>query len=569
MWEGGGVMARIPLIACALVLAAFSISLAQWSSDPAVNLSVADGTGDQVQAKVAPTPDGGCYISWFDALANGFDVRIQKLDSGGNEVFPHNGVLVADRSFSWTQDYGLDVDSSGNALLVFRDDRWTGEQITAAKVSPTGMLLWGPSGVQLTNTTGYVAAPKIAGTGDGAAVVAWTEDSDVRLQRLAADGSPVWASDVVLTPTVGTYSASDMHDAGTDVILSIVHVTGAYYAPKHLKAQKLDSMGSLLWGTDPVAVFDGGSLQFGNYPEFVPDGSGGAVFSWYDTASLQLQCYAQRILADGTEAFPHNGTAVSTNSTRIRVSPSAALDGAANETFVFWEEQDSSQSQSGVYGQKLDASGVRQWGSDGILVVPVGSDQNTQIRCVTEASGAFVFWVQSGGLGLDTLYGARLDGAGTIDIPRFDVASALNDKSKLAIGRSTAGFTVLAWQDDRVDAGDVFAQNVNADGSLGTPWVGVGGDELAGHAAFLSAPWPNPTGGTTQIMCSAPGRQGNRLEVYDVSGRLIRTLSAGSDDRLETWDGCDAGGRRVPGGVYFLLLRGATTTDVTKVTVIR
>ena len=564
-------MARIRLIVCLLALLVASISHAQWSSDPTVNLAVADAAGDQVQPKVAPTSDGGCYISWFDALGNGFDVRLQKLDSAGNETFPHNGVLVADRGFSWTQNYGLDVDSSGNALLVFRDDRLGGEQITAAKVSPTGTLLWGSSGVQLTNTTGYVAAPKIAGLVDGGVVVAWTQDSDVRMQKLAADGSQVWGADVVLSPTAGAYSASDLHDAGTDVILSIVHQIGDFYSPKHLLAQKLDSMGALLWGPGHVAVFDGGSLQFGNYPEFVPDGTGGAVFSWYDTASLQLQCYAQHLLADGTEAFPHNGSAASTNASRVRVSPSAAFNPSTAETFVFWEEENSSQSQSGVYGQKFDSGGARQWTSDGAVVVPVGSDENTQVRCLTEGLGAFVFWVQSPGPGQDKLFGARLDSVGSIDIARFDVGSTPSDKSRLAVGQSTSGFAILAWQDTRSDAGDIFAQNVNSDGSLGAPWAGIEGDDVGAPSVFLGAPWPNPMSAITQFECSTASLEAAVLEVYDVRGRVVRTsaVSPGTDRRVVTWDGRDDNGRPVTSGVYFLRLLDGRETRTVKVTVVR
>ena len=561
-------MVRIRLLVCLLVLLVASISHAQWSSDPAVNLPVADAAGTQVQPKVAPTSDGGCYVSWFDG-AGGYDVRLQKLDSAGNEGFAHNGVLVADRGFSSTQDYGLDVDASGNALLVFRDDSISGIQITASKVSPTGTLLWGASGMQLTNTTAYVAAPKIAGTSDGGAVVAWTQDSDVRIQKLAADGSQVWGADVVLVPFAGTYSASDLHDAGTDVILSIVHQTGDFYSPKHLLAEKLDSMGALLWG-GPVAVFDGGSLQFGNYPKFVPDGTGGAVFSWYDTAS-QLQCYAQHVLADGTEAFPHNGSAASTNGTRVRVSPSAAFNASTGETFLFWEEESASQTESGVYGQRFDSAGARQWTDDGAVVVPVGSDENTQIRCLTEGPGAFVFWVQSAGLGQDRLYGARLDGAGSIDVARFDVASTPSNKSRLAAGRSTAGFSVLAWQDDRDDAGDILAQNVNSDGSLGSPWVGIAGDDAGAPSMFLGAPRPNPMSGSTQFGCSLATPEGAVLEVYDVRGRVVWTsaVSPGTERRVVTWDGCDDRGVRVPGGVYFLRLRDGRTERTVKVTVVR
>ncbi|HIE69382.1 MAG TPA: hypothetical protein EYP98_04050, partial [Planctomycetes bacterium] len=134
-------------------------------------------------------PGGGCYVSWYDSdpsgsPAFGYDVRVQRLDAGGVEMWPHRGVLVADRGFSSTQDYDLDVDIAGNAILAFRDDRFTGTQITAALVDGNGNLLWGTNGVQLTNTTNFVVAPKICGTTDGFVVVAWGENSDARVQRL-------------------------------------------------------------------------------------------------------------------------------------------------------------------------------------------------------------------------------------------------------------------------------------------------------------------------------------------------------------------------------------------------
>ena len=91
--------------------------------------------------------------------------------------------------------------------------------------------------------------------------------------------------------------------------------------------QKLASAdGAFLWGVDHHPVYDqaGGSLQFGNFPPFVPDGAGGAVFTWY-TNSPSLQCRVQRVLANGTEAFAHQGVEASTNAAQIRVSPSAAL----------------------------------------------------------------------------------------------------------------------------------------------------------------------------------------------------------------------------------------------------
>lgn len=465
--------------------------IAQWSDDPAVNLVVADAPGEQVQPKVAPAPDGGTWVSWFDGGAGGYDVRVQKLDLLGFEVFPHGGVLVADRGFSSTQDYGLDVHTSGDALLTFRDDSGVGVQIAAARVSTGGLLVWT---AQLTATSAFVAAPKIAGTSDGGAVVAWTQDAEAKVQKLDANGASLWGLGVTLTPGAGTYSPSDLHAAGTDAILAFVHQTGAFGSPRHLLAQKLDSAGNLLWGAAHVAVFDGGSLQFGNFPPFVPDGSGGGVFAWYDTAG-GLQCYAQHVLANGSEAFAHNGVACSTNATRIRVSPSAAFDPVAGETFVFWEEQNPTQSQTGLYGQKLDASGARQWTDDGAELLPLSPASITQVRTIADDGGAFAFWDFITSFGQDRIFGARVDGAGAFDIAPFDVASTTSVKSRLAVARATTGDSVLAWTDQRSDPGDVLAQNVRRDGGLGaaaaTPYCfGVGcpcgnGDPGAGCANTL------------------------------------------------------------------------------------
>src|SRR5581483_7973878 len=114
-----------------------------------------------------------------------------------------------------------------------------------------------------------------------------------------------------------------------------------------LRANKFDPTGAKLWGSSNLSIFDVGSLQFGNFPYFVPDGSGGAVFGWY-TSSPTLQCFAQHIRADGSEAFPHNGSAASTNTSNVRVSPSVSYRASSDETFLFWTEEDSNQFTNGV-----------------------------------------------------------------------------------------------------------------------------------------------------------------------------------------------------------------------------
>jgi hypothetical protein len=446
---------------------------AQWSSDPSANLPIADkGNGnDQVQPKLRALPGGGWYVSWFDSDPTspppvGYDVRLQYLNASGVELFPHLGVLVANLSNSSTQDYGLDADTSGNALLAFLDTReGSNQQVTAAKVGPGGKL-FGKRGVQLTNDSSFHAAPKIAGTTDGNEVVAWTSDSNVVLQKLDSSGHPVWGSGIVLSEPGYNYSVADLHAADNgSVILSWVRDKG-FGSNRQLRANKFSAAGSLLWGTQPLAIFDQGSLQFGNFPYFVPDGKGGAIFSWY-TSSPSLQCYAQHIRADGSEAFPHNGSAASTNAANVRVSPSVSYRAQTDETFLFWTEEDSNQFTNGVSGQKFDPAGNRKWGQTGVTIVPLGSASQIFVENVQIGTGALVYWVDQPSFNSSTIQATRLNGSGSVVCPQFPVATTPLQPFGLVAGIAPSNLSVLAWADSRIGNNAIYVQNVNRDCTLG------------------------------------------------------------------------------------------------------
>jgi len=559
------------LVAAALVTTT-AVATAGWSDDPATNTPVADAASDQVQPKLAVSADGGTFVSWFDGIANGYDVRVQKLDGEGDERFSHDGVLVADRGFSSTQDYGLSTLGFGDAVLAFRDDRFSGTQITASRIASSGATLWGPNGVQLTQTTDFVAAPAVAATSDGSVVVAWTQGSSARVMRLDGFGVPAWPSDIVLTPPSGSYSLNDIRAVGEAVIVSLTHETGGFGSPRRLHAQKIAADGSLPWGPTPVSVFTTGSLQFGNFPDFSTNDAGESFFSWYDASTLALQCYVQRLDAGGAPAFGANGAPVSTDVSRVRVGPSAAYDPITDEITVFWTELNAAQSQFGLHGQRFDASGNRLWPSEGIVVVALGPQEISQVSTVIvpeiafrghatpragEQDRPFVFWSQAPSFGNQVLRGAKFHTDGQLEVPPFFVSSTPSGKSRLAAVRHEAGQAVLAWSDDRRDDGDVLAQNVNFDGSLGLLSVSAPeGNDTVGSFA----PWPNPARRVVHIPFSDDGS--NSVEIQDVRGRRILHLEVTRGSGLSgslVWDGRGSDGVSVPPGIYYVRTLGGRT----------
>jgi hypothetical protein len=78
--------------------------------------------------------------------------------------------------------------------------------------------------------------------------------------------------------------------------------------------------------------------------------------------------------------------------------------------------------------------------------------------------------------------------------------------------------------------------------------------QLAPAAARVSAA-PNPFGERTSFQFALPRREAATVAVYDVAGRLVRSLYHGvleSGTHTLEWSGRDAAERTVASGIYFL-----------------
>jgi hypothetical protein len=96
----------------------------------------------------------------------------------------------------------------------------------------------------------------------------------------------------------------------------------------------------------------------------------------------------------------------------------------------------------------------------------------------------------------------------------------------------------------------------------------VGPPPLVPGTIALSPAAPNPSGGSSAAaLAFALPRAGQaRLALYDVRGRLVRTLFDGAAPAGRTalaWDGMDTNGRRAAAGAYFARLTalGADATE--------
>lgn len=94
----------------------------------------------------------------------------------------------------------------------------------------------------------------------------------------------------------------------------------------------------------------------------------------------------------------------------------------------------------------------------------------------------------------------------------------------------------------------------------------------AGSRLWLQSTGPNPSRGEARLRYALPRAGQASLRVYDVAGRLVRTLADGqlpSGEGRAAWDGRGDDGRALGGGLYFGRLETADGVVTTKLTLVR
>ncbi len=554
-----------PFICCLTLLVTLTCrTSAQWPPDPSQNLAVCDTTGEQALPKIASTSDGGCYISWFDARSGNYHVYMQRLDPQGVKQWSSAGLLISNNpQNSSLVDYDLAADATSGAVVAFTDVRDGDLKVYAYRIGSQGEFLWGNNGVALSSTSDFQANPRIATTTDSAYVIVWilaSTPGKIAMQRLSANGQKLWGSTPILIEGAPGESLSRPFVVASDsgsVIVVWTAATGSFPALNtRLRAQKFSSAGTSVWGSAPVAIQDAGTIPFYADPAVASDGNNGVVVAWYDDRNLDnlYSSFVQRVSANGTVLFPANGSEVSTTSGFHHLSPSVAHLSSTDETFVFWAEKNSLQSQAGVYGQKFSSNGSRLWANAGKTFTPLGPASLFGPYVVTTDSATIVFFLEGNPSGLDdslVAFKSNPDGNMVWAGSFVTLSRATHEKLHSVFTLSADGVAKAAWEDRRNDGG-IYAQNINPDGSLGSLPVSVGEQHELPSSIMLMQNYPNPFNPSTKIGFRIKGTGYVTLKVFDALGREVATLV--NEKKEPGTYTVDFDGSGLAGGVYFYRL---------------
>jgi hypothetical protein len=446
---------------------------AQWSTNPAVNNAICVQPGDQNVPDMISDGAGGAIITWYDLRSgNDYDIYAQRISAAGIVQWTLDGVAICNEINDQVGPR-LAPDGKGGAIITWLDARdGISTHVYAQRINAAGVPQWATNGVVICDAINSQGSANIVPDGVGGAVISFSDrrngakkgPDDLYAQRVDSSGITQWITNgvAICTQAASQANPSMVTDGAGGAIITWMDDRNGN--GNDVFAQRINSSGIVQWTTDGVTISAETDDQL--FPLIVNDGAGGAVITWIDKRSgNDFDVYAQQINAAGTIGWAANGVAVCT-ATGNQFHSAITSDGSGG-AIITWDDGRSGTSLEDIYVQRINAAGITQWMADGVAIC---NELNRQIipAIVSDGSGgAIITWMDDRDLSSD-VYAQKVNAAGVTQWTTNGVviSNATNEQSNPVIISSGTG-AIISWVDDRNNNGDIYAQYVNLDGEIG------------------------------------------------------------------------------------------------------
>ena len=477
--------------------ASAAIAQVQWSPDPNVNNPVA--VVAEVQSFPIAVTDSmdGAIFAWRSArfdVGTGtivYDIYAQRFDRYGVALWAANGVVVVGGSVSavgspMNRPFGMVAVPfpEGGAILAWHDVRNAPDagDIYAQKLNNSGIPQWTVGGVPVTTAFGLQDGPALVSDGSGGAVITWQDrragpaNSDVYAQRLNASGLPQWvATDVPVSSAPGdqvlpAIVPTDLTGGGFVNVAWVDSRSGN----QDIYAQELSLAGGPQWMLDGVPVTTASGTQ--NRLALAR----GLVMAWEDDRNGgDKDVYTQELSSAGVPLWTPNGVQVA--NTPNASAPIVISDGVGGE-FIAWQDERNGPTNVDIFAQRLSNSGVPQWTANGVTVSGAAGNQVSPVGTAASLGGPVFFVVawEDARNGASDIFAQRTDPSGAAvwtpnGVPISTAANRQGQVSMVLAPFDVVG-AILIWEDDRNGATstDIYAAKVGHNGVLPVTLQGFG-----------------------------------------------------------------------------------------------
>ena len=459
---------------CLTFIAAIVLTAqAQWIEDGTV---VAAYDGYQGEQHIVPDGNGGVFLAWTDDRPGpAKKVFTQKFDAYGNALWTVGGVPIT-QTLSMDQRHTNIVPvGDGGAIVVYVNELVVNNlNIRVQRLDADGNMLWSTVAIPICGATGDQTYPVAVSDGSGGAVIAWRDERggnyDVYAQRIDSSGVVQWTTDGVAVCTDA--------DNQRDIVIvtdgnhgAIISWTDHRVAPStDIYAQRIRYNGIILWSANGVPVCAASGYQYN--PEIISDENGGAIITWNDYRSVSdADVYAQRVDSGGWMLWTTNGVAVSAG-TSDQEYPQIVPDGSGGAVIAWEDNRAVMFVHWNIYAQRIDMNGASQWTSGGVVICEALEDQNDVAIAPAPGGGAIIAW-EDDRYGNDDVYAQKVDGSGNLlwETYGIPVAYVADMQSNIHLVEDGEGGAIISWMDNRPFEynWDLYAVRVESEGYWGYP----------------------------------------------------------------------------------------------------
>jgi hypothetical protein len=564
-----------PLIVLTTLCSVAPAAWAAWPSDPNVNVPLCTAQGDQHFPASVSDGAGGAIVAWSDrrdTIVTHDDIYVQRVNAAGVPLWTANGLALCTAPGAQVSP-AIASDGAGGAIVTWTDARSGGAyDIYAQRVNAAGVPQWTADGVAICTAAGNQALATILSTADGGAILTWSDGRSgahaVYAQRVDAAGVVQWTPDGVALCTK-THLQTFPQIAADGASGAIIAWQDDRVGPDvDIYAQRVDAAGTPQWTADGVALCT--AVGYQQNPAIAEDGAGGAIVTWQDgRAGSDYDIFAQRVSAAGATQWAPNGIAVCSVA-GSQFFPTITSD-AAGGAIVAWDDGRGGTSYD-IYAQRVSTTGVALWTAGGVaLCTDPGYESDPKI--VSDgAGGAIVAWEDVRDAATTHIFARGVNAAGVAQWAADGVAlcTAANGQFSPAIVANGAGGAIVAWDDFRNGTfSDIYAQKINADGTLGDPLAPIGPPLRIAPTFALRGAQPNPSIGDLRVTFTLVSDFPATLELFDPTGRRIESVSVGSLGPGDHLVSLAPGGHAPPPGIYWVRLTQYTHSAFQKVAIIQ
>ncbi|TAK54594.1 MAG: T9SS type A sorting domain-containing protein [Bacteroidetes bacterium] len=269
-------------------------------------------------------------------------------------------------------------------------------------------------------------------------------------------------------------------------------------------AQRMNALGEPIWDSDGLVICNVPYSQ--RHPIVASDGNGGAIIVWEDGRNGGSMLYAQRVNASGVPQWATNGIRVTLDSA-LQLRPVIISDENGG-AIIAWHRFDGGYD---IYAQRVNATGVVQWTDRGIGVCTKESDQLEPRVAGDGANGAFIAWLDGPGDSTRSVFAQHLNSAGGLEWVKDGIALATNldDLIELKVNSDNDGSAFILWD----NYPNIYVQKIDGSGTLQWNSNGVGAGYGASPAMMTDKTggvytcWRSPSYDIYAARISASGTQ--------------------------------------------------------------